>query len=166
MTDLQRITTEYIVTEDRVRISGLAPDGSVDTLWLTQRLLVRLIPHLLGVLEKTVSSDDRTRPVVQGFAQQAAVSGLNPEPAVRPDTTCHPWLAAEAQVSHSDTRVILRLQDGQGHMANLVMDHRQLRQWLAMVLALWRKAQWPMTLWPEWMLEGTPQAATAKAPLH
>lgn len=43
MTDtLQRITTEYIEAEDRIRLAGEAGEKTM-VLWLTQRFLNRLI---------------------------------------------------------------------------------------------------------------------------
>ena len=40
MTDsLDRITTEYIDAEDRLRLSGQSADGSAVVIWLTQRLI-------------------------------------------------------------------------------------------------------------------------------
>jgi hypothetical protein len=35
---LDRTTTEYIDTEDRLRLSGQYADGSAVVIWLTQRL--------------------------------------------------------------------------------------------------------------------------------
>lgn len=53
MTDtLQRITTEYIDHEDRLRLAGEDAQGQTTVLWLTQRLLNRLIPHLCQWLEQ------------------------------------------------------------------------------------------------------------------
>ena len=40
MTDsLDRITTEYIDTEDRIRLSGQYAGGPAVVIWLTQRLI-------------------------------------------------------------------------------------------------------------------------------
>ena len=46
MNSLQRITTEYDEREDRIRVSGQLAQGEAVVLWLTQRLLNRLVPHL------------------------------------------------------------------------------------------------------------------------
>ena len=47
MSELQRITSEYIEAEDRLRLTGEVGEGETETLWLTQRLLTRLLDHLL-----------------------------------------------------------------------------------------------------------------------
>lgn len=51
MPALQRMTTDYIVQEDRIRVTGECAGGGVLVLWLTQRLLVRLVPPLCRWLE-------------------------------------------------------------------------------------------------------------------
>lgn len=43
---LQRVTTAYLENEDRLRLTGKLADGDIVVLWLTQRLLSRLVPHL------------------------------------------------------------------------------------------------------------------------
>ncbi len=48
---LERITTQYIEAEDRIRLSGSTRDGHSQVLWLTQRLLSRLLPRLLDALQ-------------------------------------------------------------------------------------------------------------------
>ena len=48
---LQRLTTEYIVIEDRMRISGETRDAGPVVMWLTNRLAMRVVPQLLRWLE-------------------------------------------------------------------------------------------------------------------
>ena len=50
--ELQRITTTYVDVEDRLRLTGVLANGTVVQLWLTQRLLGRLVPPLTSWLER------------------------------------------------------------------------------------------------------------------
>ena len=50
--ELQRLTTEYVDAEDRMRLTGEIRPGETLVLWLSQRLLMRLLPHLFLWLEK------------------------------------------------------------------------------------------------------------------
>ena len=52
MINLERITTEYVEVEDRIRLTGESEDNQTIVLWLTQRLLTQIISHLLGLIEK------------------------------------------------------------------------------------------------------------------
>ena len=79
MQALQRITTEYDEHEDRLRLSGELSDGSSVLLWLTQRLLYRILPHLtqwLGQHDAGAAGNAvglwQDSDWIQGFAQQAA----------------------------------------------------------------------------------------------
>ena len=74
---LERCTTEYAEDEDRLRLSAELANGNTVVLWLTQRLLNRLVPHLVQWLEKQTagvaaisSVQARTSNAMQGFAQE------------------------------------------------------------------------------------------------
>lgn len=98
--NLQRVTTSYVDSEDRLRLAGETPQGEAVVLWLTQRLLARLLPIFFQWLEQhqtgTTSesgADGRSlarAAAEQGhadwlhsFAQQAAVAGLVAQPPVQ-----------------------------------------------------------------------------------
>jgi len=51
MSSLNRITTEYSELEDRIQLRGEAESKQTVVLWLTQRLLSRLLPYLFAWLE-------------------------------------------------------------------------------------------------------------------
>ena len=181
MIHLQRITTEYVDTEDRIRLSGEAEKNASIVLWLTQRLLSQVISHLLGLIEKqslNLANTDSSKPapassLMQGFAQQVAQAELAPELPVQTTAAAQSWLILEVDITQSPegTMVLVfkretgnaELQEGAGRAA-LTLEAKQLRQWLGIVHSQWQKAGWPLTLWPPWMAD---QASldTAK-PLH
>lgn len=66
MAELQRFTTEYVEIEDRIRLAGETAPGHTVVLWLTQRLLARLLPHLLQWLEQQTGATIRGD-ILQGF---------------------------------------------------------------------------------------------------
>lgn len=68
---LHRITTEYVEAEDRVRIVGEVEAAETVVLWLTRRLLDRLIPHLTLWLERR-QGDVLRADLLLSFAHQAA----------------------------------------------------------------------------------------------
>jgi hypothetical protein len=61
--------------EDRLRISGETGDGGVLVLWMTQRMVNRLIGALAQWLEKQ-SGDVLPVEVAQGVAMKTAMSSL------------------------------------------------------------------------------------------
>ena len=183
MIHLQRITTEYVDTEDRIRLSGEVEDNSPIVLWLTQRLLAQLITHLLGLIEKQsldVATTDSANPapassLMQGFAQQAAQAELAPEVPVQATDSAQSWLVLEVDFSLNPegTLVLVFKRDAgkaaqQGgedaRKATLTVEAKQLRQWLGIVHAQWQQAGWPLTLWPTWMDEQMP--SDTASPMH
>lgn len=176
MIELQRITTQYIDAEDRIRLSGESSEGGERTtlvLWLTQRLLSQLISHLIGLIEKQSgeqSSDSGSKTPVsnlmQGFAQQAAESELAAELPVKTEAVSQSWLVQEVDIALSAEGALVLVfkrdlggteQENSGAKATLSVEAKQLRQWLGIIHTQWQQAGWPLTIWPTWMDE---QAAT------
>lgn len=171
MNELQRITTEYVDAEDRIRLAGEV-GGSADAqvLWLTQRLMQRLLPHLLGWLEQQVSaapvSADQHQ-ALQGFVQQAAKAELQPQAPVQASERSKQWLVTAVDIASSAQRITLTFKglepDAQ---VRLTLADQPLRQWLAIVHERYRQAGWPLDLWPQWMLGGTLVGTPLAAKLH
>ncbi len=160
MSDLQRITTEYIEAEDRIRLTGAREAGATEVLWLTQRLLTRVINNLLQWLEQqsTVAAPDALKDgeaaqLVQGFAQQAASAELRLQKPVRSRGDEQAWIVNSVDITRSPQAVKLNFKGANGELAALTLEARQLRQWLAIIHQLWRVAQWPPAIWPRWMQE-------------
>lgn len=172
-TTLQRLTTEYIEAHDRLRLTGEDAEGRIVVLWLTQRLMGRLIPHLIGWLEhlplQAASGDMRPshpalaqalHETVQGFAQSAARQSHAAQPDVKVQNAQASWLVGSVDIAHQPTNVLLAfksLEQAGVHTAQLALPEQALRQWLGVVLDQYRKADWPTVHWPAWM-QTEPQA--------
>lgn len=160
MSDLQRITSEYIEQEDRIRLTGAVEAGATEVLWLTQRLLIRVIDHLLQWLEQqsTVTAPDALKDgqaadLVQGFAQQAASAELQLQPPVQSQGDEQAWIVNSVDISRTPQAVKLSFKGPNAELAALTLKAQQLRQWLAIIHQLWAVAQWPPAIWPQWMQE-------------
>jgi len=175
MIHLQRITTEYIETEDRIRLGGEIGKSASIVLWLTQRLLSQVISHLLELIEKqslNLANTDSSS-LMQEFAQQLAQAELAPELPVQTTEAAQSWLVLEVDITLSPEGTLALVfkretgsaatQEGAGR-AILTVEAKQLRQWLGIVRSQWQKAEWPLTLWPTWMDEQAP--SDAAKPLH
>lgn len=165
MPQLNRITTEYIAAEDRIRLTGATAGGGTLVLWLTQRLLNRLVPQLLAWLERqpqTVSSAapegrrDLPTELINTFAQQAARNRLQAQPPVRAEGACHTWLVRLLDIQQSDRaiRVVFRHPSGaEPGPAVLILRSDPLRQWLNVLHDHYLRAGWPMEVWPAWVTD-------------
>lgn len=80
MSELKRITLEYSAHEDRMRLTGARASGEREAIWLTRRLLERLIPVLVDWIEQEGSDLPRPRATTP---QPDSLSGSKPRPAKR-----------------------------------------------------------------------------------
>ena len=171
MEALHRITCEYVDLEDRIRVAGETEAGERLVLWLTRRLLDRLVQHLAGWLEKRDTHQapeqamsrlyDEAR---QGFAQEAARAGLKPEPPVPAAAARRSWLVGAVDINAREEMVTLDFRgSGPSENVRLALSEAHLRQWLEIVRELYLRGDWPLTPWPGWM---TPSADPANGPLR
>lgn len=168
MSTLQRITTEYVEQEDRIRLSGEFASGDTVVLWLTQRLLHRLVPHLTAWLARQVAPassipavEAAHQDIVQGFAQQAARAQLAPEPPVRASSPMAAWRVDAVDIGQGDDAVVLTFKGEAGALATLTLAAQPLRQWLGIVFDAWQQAEWPLEVWPDWLRESVPARAVS-----
>lgn len=151
---LQRFTTQYSDVEDRIRITGeIGPEQQV-ALWLTPRLLNRVVPALTQWLEKQSSTEVRGE-VLQSMAQQAARAALDPQAPVQSTAATQTWLVHTVNLTPIEHGLLLTFRgdgsSGEAVGTSLTLQGRQLRQWLNIVYDQYRKAEWPLNAWPAWI---------------
>ena len=164
MMDLGRVTTVYVDVEDRFRLSGETQDGQVLVLWLTQRLLCRLVPHLVRWLDQRAPLQASSpavaaaAQVMHAFAQQSALARIGPQEPVQAAQARADWLVQKVDVSTAPqaVRLMFRPLGNSNETAGVTMEATHLRQWLGIVHGQWRQAGWPQEVWPQWMLETAP----------
>ena len=179
---LQRVTSIYSDTEDRFRVTGEVSAESTRCLWLTQRLLLRLVPHSLEWLNEITRAEGRgglgQAELMQDFAQQAAKARLEPQAAVPVPSMPDPnapietspgasmpalhddiWLVKEVDISKSTNGVLTLTFKREGaNSVQLSMAPIELRQWLIILHSQWLQAGWPPAIWPEWV-DTSPKAS-------
>ena len=161
---LTRLTTEYLPDEDRLRLSGEDADGASVMIWLTQRLLRRLLPALLAWLERQTGAMPRPE-IMLSFAQEAARAGLQEQAPVRAASGTG-WLATAIDITAGAQAVELLFRATPDLRATLVLEPTALRQWLGIMHGHWASAEWPADVWPAWMSESATLAPTGSAVLH
>lgn len=148
MDTIQRITTTYLENEDRIRLVGENARGETIIIWLTRRLLDRLLPVLLNTIDNSAETDNQHE-LIQGFAQQAAVSGIPQSRPIIPKAESASWVAISVDVAHKTDCVDLSFKDEQ-KAAMLSLERIQLRQWLGILYMAYEKAEWATDIWPNW----------------
>lgn len=162
-----RFTTRYEMSEDRIKLSLELSGKNVQVLWLTRRLLNRILPHLLGRLQgigpiapapsnmesqaATAGSSD----AAQRFNQEAAVSAITRQPAVASSekTPAGPvaFLITSVDVCTSPATMFLDFKCGEQRLHRLPFGEDVLRQWLSIIYSQYRVGGWDETFWPNWI---------------
>ena len=173
MAELQRITTQFVDREDRIRLAGENAAGQALVLWLTQRLLGRALPHLFAWLERRASPPDNNRAdaaraeVLQSFAQLAALTALEAQTPVPSHAPRGAWLVHTVDIATTDDAVTLSFKNDAtvAEAATMTLSEQAIRQWLNILHDQYVVAEWPLTLWPEWVAR-PPAAPAHSALLH
>lgn len=169
--ELTRITTRYVAAEDRLRLAGERADGSPVAIWLTQRMLQRLVPKLLApnLLVPTDAAQGTLPPhreLFLGFAQQKALATQVPVVPVAPPADAESWLAERATISCSPQALTVSFQSADGKAASLFLAPVAVHRWLAIIYRAYRSAHWPMEIWPAWLSENLEPAPAQPQALH
>lgn len=158
MKNLQKLTTLYVNEEDRIRVTGCLDNGASAVLWLTQRLLHRLIPTLVGWLETPSVTPAGPSDVIQSFKQQAATqAGPNLAP-VEASSQSEEWVVTSVDYTTSPTHIQLTFRGTSGQNVSLTLSPEAMRQWLDIVHKAHIQAEWPRDKWPAWISSTAPGA--------
>lgn len=164
---LQRITTGYSELQDRICLAGVDSGNQTVVLWLTHRLLNRLVPHLCQWLERQLGTSPLSE-LKQEFAQQKAWAELEPQAPVRAEADNPGVLVHSVDLKSTRAGMDLLFKDVGGNVeASLQLAPKPLRQWLSILHAHYQRAGWLAALWPSWVTDAkTPQQTNRAALLH
>lgn len=153
--DLSRLTTEYVVEEDRICLSGESEAGEKALVWLTARMLGVLIPRLVAWLEGQTAGQPMAD-LRQTMAQEAAMSSHTAQAPVAPASSTSAFLTRSIDIVTAEDamRLVFKEQEtGDAQMVQVPFLATELRQWLGIIMAAYETAGWPLDVWPEWMQE-------------
>ncbi|MCY3690031.1 MAG: hypothetical protein F4234_12865 [Gammaproteobacteria bacterium] len=176
MLTLQRITSEYVATEDRFRLSGITDKGGEVSYWVTQRLLLRLLNFLLDWLEthreelERQAATDMLGPVVTRSAKRSAQAGENVSgeeaggeeaeekeaeagESSEEDKTATAELLFEADIRIAASRITVVFKPRKSEHSQLSLQLDEAWQWVAILHTLWKRAEWNLSPWPDWVEE-------------
>lgn len=149
---LNRFTTEYCPIQDRIRLIGEGQTGSVQV-WLTRRLLDRLIPLLIEWLPQAegVPANGTLAEMISEFHQQVAQSSLVPQSPVMAMPTMSGWLAESVDVNRAAEHLAVVMKTAGQSPVGLTFSAVSLRQWIGILHTAYLRADWPEAKWPDWI---------------
>ena len=142
---LTKATLAYEEREDRVKVLGEATEGGTVVLWLTQRLLGKLIPHLAGRLLDEMS--DSASPSSEAVDAHGAAK-LGP---VEEDSLALALVADAVDITDNKSLTILQFRgetlSTELSVVRLALNAAQLASWLNALRACYQKARWNEDCW-------------------
>ena len=121
MQSLKKITSEYIESEDRFRLSALTNEDELLAFWLTQRLLTRLVTHLSKKIEPG-SPQSGGAPKGEDASYSESDKDLETnckhfpaESAVKIEKKFKPVLITEVDIKFGECDLTLVLKSGNNH---------------------------------------------------
>jgi hypothetical protein len=160
---IQTFTGRYDPVEDRLRLDAVDAAGGKQSIFLTRRLVDRVIPVLVSHLEDKTPEGvpaDLAQGMSQSRARQARQTG-EATPAVAADTETPTWLCRTIHFQKADHGLNVIFTDDTQVDAVMPMVEANLRAVLDILLELYAKANWPTEPFPEWM---KPEATVTVAP--
>lgn len=163
--EFEKLTTRYDEYQDRICVDGQTAHGEVVTLWLTYRLLQRLLPLLLEVITPLPGTDPNVDLLAawelsKARAQQKPQKAVERPPVQVPSgagetmaSTAAPfWLVESVELKGSTpTQTRMSFRTGTGEAASITFSAEQLRQWVSIVYSQWQIAGWSPAVWPDWL---------------
>jgi len=154
MQPVKRFTTAYDPAQDRVRITLEQSDASVHVLWLTRRLLVRLVPEIVKILtalpklRKDASSGSEAE---HGRSQMGAIGQIAPQAPVGYQEAESETLVSSMRARITRQAVLIDFKEAEETLQTLEFGETTLRQWLAVLHQNFHYAGWKDDIWPAWI---------------
>jgi hypothetical protein len=148
MIELERMTTQYVATEDRISITANVKSGGTARLWLTRRIGDRMVAALVKAVQPR-HRDRAYAELIGEMTQQEAEQRLEPQPEVQAATPDHEWLIDKISLQFPTGAVVVRLTGPQGQEAGMALSTEVVRQWLGILRRVYQHGEWPIDQWPE-----------------
>ena len=141
---IKRFTTSYSENEDRISIHAETDQSDYVVMWLSRRMLDRLIPALI---EKIDSSDQRDahHAMLQAFNQEAAVAAIKPSEPVTTQKDQKEFVVLSVDI-HANDELVTMVFSYDSALFRLGLNKTELRQWLWIIYKNYIRAEWTLSL--------------------
>jgi len=166
---IDRVTSKYDEVQDRMLFVCAMNDGSVISIWMTQRLLTRFVPILLNWLQEQMDVSDKAQAdAFHSLAQtRAQVAMKENSPVIAPTKIVEEegqrntpvivsgrtdeWLATTITLSKRPQELVLKISEADDvNAVVLPLPVAALRQWLCALQLLTKRSEWSVE-WPAWL---------------
>ena len=162
--EIDRVTLAFNEVEDRISLTCALKDGEFAVVWLTERLLRRLVPHLLQLIADASEilctemmrdsvcnpegAVESARPENEEVNNPDAIDITTPEERVIAPVGSRSGLVAAVDITNGPMLLQLCFRDEHARVPVLLsLEHRQLSQWLESIKRCYVQAGWSMECW-------------------
>lgn len=150
---IKTFTGRYIPVEDRLRLDAVDVDGNKQSLFMTRRLVDRIIPvmveHLEGQTPEGMPSD-LVQEMQQDRARQVHVAGGFEAP-VHVEPECASLLCRTVHLTKTGSSLVVVFTDDTHIEAKMLMTAENLRVVLDIFKTLYTCAEWGIEAFPGWI---------------
>ena len=159
---VQTFTALYDRIEDRICMNAVDATGAKQSIYLTRRLMDRIIPVVAKHLEEKTPKGVPAN-VVQSMTQERVRQVRKAEPPAEPvqaDLETPRWLCTTIQMSKQPSGLAVTLTGDAACKAQIPLADPHLRTVLDIFRNSYAKAGWDLRVFPEWL--GSEQAAAGQ----
>ena len=159
MFNIITVTIKFDPLEDRIIMDCYDPIKKTQRLWLTKRLLDKLIPKISNQL-KINSVNNISEELEQSFEQEKAELNQKETDPVELKEDFPSLLVTSVQVNKNksnfqiifhDERKLSNLKNNFINKAQFILAIANLRLWLKALLRIYKKADWDTKNFPSWL---------------
>ena len=144
---VKRMSSVYVAVQDRFRLAAEMEDGSVQALWLTQRML-RLALAPLGTHFVKTQSPSAERKARRSYSELIHKVSGKAGPPIATLPVANEWLVETVDLKFGPPMQFV-FRGESGRYITMQMDPLHLRKWLGILHRKSMKAGWPESLWPD-----------------
>ena len=152
---IETFTAQADFAEDRIRLDAIDPAGETQSIFLTRRLADRFVPLLVEQVEQQVLPGV---PLEIGLAMSQQQLRIEREESpladVEPQQGTSRWLCQTIHLGENRGVAEWTLTDDNANTAVMLLPGEGLRSVLEVMLLTYRRLEWGLEAFPEWLLEG------------
>ena len=160
MFNIKTVTMKFDPLEDRLKMDCSDNYKNTQRLWLTKRLLDRLVPSVANQLEAK-STNKISIELEQSFEQEKAEITKTKAKSVKLMKNNPTWLVSSVKVTKSkhnfkflfieEQKIDIDKKITYQNRAEFDLAIPNLRQWLNALFKIYKKAEWDTNFFPNWI---------------
>lgn len=167
MFHIESFTAQADLMEDRIRLDAIDGSGASQSIFVTRRLADRFVALLLERVE-AAAAQGAARDIDLTMKQQRVRMERQEHPPTDVELKEHSprWLCVTMHLSGGSNGLDWTLTDDAGRTAGMPLGGDLARTVLDIFLLVYRRLEWPLDPFPEWLRELGKEAETAERTLN